>query len=71
MISADLVGCSTARNKGTCDNRLNIRRDALEASPNRVAFEAALGAAVSDELALYAAEQDASLKAALKALGVG
>ncbi|WP_423193461.1 2-oxoadipate dioxygenase/decarboxylase HglS [Cupriavidus sp. H18C2] len=46
-------------------------RDALEASPNRVAFEAALGAAVSDELALYAAEQDASLKAALKALGVG
>ena len=30
MISADLVGCSTARNKGTCDNRLNIRRDRLE-----------------------------------------
>ncbi|MFV3131289.1 recombinase family protein, partial [Niveispirillum sp. KHB5.9] len=31
MISAVLVGCSTARNKGTCDNRLNIRRDRLEA----------------------------------------
>jgi len=30
-ISADLFGCSTARNKGTCSNRLNIRRDALEA----------------------------------------
>lgn len=30
MISADLVGCSTARNKGTCDNRKNIRRDYLE-----------------------------------------
>jgi hypothetical protein len=30
MISADLMGCSTARNKGTCDNRANIRRDALE-----------------------------------------
>ncbi|MFD2439948.1 recombinase zinc beta ribbon domain-containing protein [Paracoccus kondratievae] len=32
MISKDLLGCSTARNKGTCDNRINIRRDALEAS---------------------------------------
>jgi archaellum component FlaC len=31
MISADLVGCSTSRNKGTCDNRKNIRRDQLEA----------------------------------------
>ncbi|MBO0128008.1 MULTISPECIES: recombinase family protein [Agrobacterium] len=31
MISSDLVGCSTARNKGTCDNRKNIRRDQLEA----------------------------------------
>ncbi|PWK61250.1 DNA invertase Pin-like site-specific DNA recombinase [Aminobacter sp. AP02] len=30
MISADLLGCSTARNKGTCDNRKNIRRDSLE-----------------------------------------
>ncbi|WP_448956660.1 recombinase family protein [Labrys neptuniae] len=30
MISADLLGCSTARNKGTCDNRNNIRRDRLE-----------------------------------------
>ncbi|MGY8666202.1 hypothetical protein Q3C01_28165 [Bradyrhizobium sp. UFLA05-109] len=28
----DLLGCATARNKGTCNNRLNIRRDALEAS---------------------------------------
>lgn len=32
MISKDLLGCATARNKGTCGNRLNIRRDALEAS---------------------------------------
>ena len=32
MISKDLLGCATARNKGTCDNRLNIRRDALETS---------------------------------------
>lgn len=31
-ISKDLLGCATARNKGTCDNRLNIRRDALEQS---------------------------------------
>lgn len=31
MISADLVGCSTSRNKGTCDNRKDIRRDRLEA----------------------------------------
>jgi len=32
MISKDLLGCSTARNKGTCDNRVNIRRDTLERS---------------------------------------
>jgi site-specific DNA recombinase len=31
MISKDLVGCATARNKGTCNNRKNIRRDQLEA----------------------------------------
>jgi site-specific DNA recombinase len=30
MISQTLVGCSTARNKGTGKNRLNIRRDGLE-----------------------------------------
>ncbi|MGE5515169.1 MAG: recombinase zinc beta ribbon domain-containing protein [Bacteroidota bacterium] len=30
MISGHLVGCSTARNKGTCDNRATIRRDQLE-----------------------------------------
>lgn len=29
-ISATLIGCSTARNKGNCDNRVNIRRDELE-----------------------------------------
>ena len=29
-ISATLIGCSTARNKGTCGNRTNIRRDELE-----------------------------------------
>ena len=29
-ISTTLIGCSTARNKGTCDNRTNIRRDELE-----------------------------------------
>jgi hypothetical protein len=28
---ANLFGCAAARNKGTCLNRLNIRRDALEA----------------------------------------
>ena len=32
MISQTLMGCSTARNKGTCSNRLNIRRQALEAT---------------------------------------
>ena len=32
MISKDLLGCATARNKGTCHNRINIRRDALQAS---------------------------------------
>src|SRR5690606_29382274 len=31
MISANLMGCSTARNKGTCSNRVNIRRDSFEA----------------------------------------
>ena len=30
MISASLLGCARARNKGTCDNRVNIRRDRLE-----------------------------------------
>ena len=29
-ISAHLFGCATARNKGTCTNRVNIRTDALE-----------------------------------------
>ena len=29
-ISANLFGCAAARNKGTCDNRLNIRTDRLE-----------------------------------------
>ncbi|MCG0999353.1 recombinase family protein [Acetobacter persici] len=32
MISKNHLGCSTARNKGTCDNRLTIRRDVLEKS---------------------------------------
>ncbi len=32
LISKDLLGCASARNKGTCENRLNIRRDALETS---------------------------------------
>jgi site-specific DNA recombinase len=30
-ISQNLFGCAAARNKGTCDNRLNIRIDVLEA----------------------------------------
>jgi len=30
MISADLISCSTARNKGTCENRRSIQRDRLE-----------------------------------------
>ncbi|MFZ2137520.1 MAG: recombinase family protein, partial [Xanthobacteraceae bacterium] len=29
-INANLFGCATARNKGTCNNRINIRRDAIE-----------------------------------------
>jgi site-specific DNA recombinase len=29
-ISANLFGCAAARNRGTCDNRLNIRLDTLE-----------------------------------------
>ncbi|PWB83012.1 MAG: resolvase, partial [Methylocystaceae bacterium] len=32
MISKELLGCATARNKGTCQNRTNIRRDDLETS---------------------------------------
>jgi site-specific DNA recombinase len=31
-ISQNLFGCATARNKGTCDNRLNIRTDHIEAT---------------------------------------
>ena len=30
MISQSLLGCSTARNKNTCDNRLTIKREAVE-----------------------------------------
>ncbi|WP_374188943.1 recombinase family protein [Thalassotalea euphylliae] len=30
MVSAERYGCSTSRNKGTCANRLTIRKDALE-----------------------------------------
>ena len=30
IISADLIGCSTARNKGTCENRRSIQRSRLE-----------------------------------------
>ncbi|WP_240334308.1 hypothetical protein [Sphingobium estronivorans] len=30
MISATSFGCAAARNKGTCGNRVNIRRDRLE-----------------------------------------
>ena len=30
MISAEILGCSKARNNGTCNNRKNIRRDKLE-----------------------------------------
>ncbi|OUL65364.1 resolvase [Acetobacter senegalensis] len=32
MISKHHLGCSTARNKGTCENRLTLRRDVLEKS---------------------------------------
>ena len=35
MISADLIGCSTARNKETCENRRSIRRDRLEGRVER------------------------------------
>jgi uncharacterized glyoxalase superfamily metalloenzyme YdcJ len=41
------------------------------ASANRAAFERDLGAPVLDELALYAERQQASLNAALSALGIG
>lgn len=34
MISGALLGCSTARNKGTCDNRTNMRREELELQIN-------------------------------------
>lgn len=40
------------------------------ADPARAEFEAALGRAVRDEMALYQAEQDASIAATLTALGV-
>ena len=39
------------------------------ADPARAEFEAALGCAVQDEMALYQAEQDASLAEALNAVG--
>lgn len=32
MISKDMLGCTNARTKGTCANRMNIRRDTLEQS---------------------------------------
>jgi site-specific DNA recombinase len=32
LISKDLLGCAAGRNKGTCNNRLNVRRDTLEAA---------------------------------------
>ncbi|PTQ11334.1 resolvase [Sphingomonas oleivorans] len=32
LISRNLLGCATARDKSTCDNRLNIRIETLEAS---------------------------------------
>lgn len=31
-ISSNLFGCAAVRNKGTCDNKLNMRRDVLEDS---------------------------------------
>jgi len=31
-VSNERYGCSAARNRGTCDNRITIRRDVLEAS---------------------------------------
>jgi uncharacterized glyoxalase superfamily metalloenzyme YdcJ len=44
-------------------------RRALEAGAARAAFEAALGASVADEMALYARAEDASIEATLEALG--
>jgi site-specific DNA recombinase len=32
LISENLLGCANHKSKGTCTNRINIRRDALEAS---------------------------------------
>jgi uncharacterized glyoxalase superfamily metalloenzyme YdcJ len=44
-------------------------RRALEAGAARSAFEEALGANVTDEMALYARAEDASIRATLEALG--
>jgi uncharacterized glyoxalase superfamily metalloenzyme YdcJ len=46
------------------------RGSAYAVDPAKADFEAALGRAVQDEMALYQAEQDASMAATLKALGV-
>jgi site-specific DNA recombinase len=32
VLNAERIGCANASNKGTCDNRHTIRRDALEAT---------------------------------------
>ena len=34
-VSQDHYGCSTARNKGTCDNRLTVRQEELEGMVHR------------------------------------
>ena len=46
------------------------RGSAYAVDPAKADFEAALGRPVQDEMALYQAEQDASIAATLKALGV-
>ena len=43
-VSQNHYGCSTARNKGTCDNRLTVRQDELEGTGHRRAAEPPDGA---------------------------
>ena len=47
------------------------RQTAYAVDPARADFETALGRPVQDEMALYRAEQDASIADTLKALGLG
>ena len=47
-----------------------VLREAYAVDPAKADFEQALGRSVLDEMVLYQAEQEASIAAALKALGL-